>query len=191
MKKLLVLGCGNKNIKEKFPNYEIVTIDLRDNVGASIVHNLEVFPWPIEDNTFDYVLAEQILEHLKDTTRTLEEIYRISKPNSQVEITVPYFRSKWNAIDPTHVKQFCPWSIYHYVPNARLGRRKIQLYENYQLSKTAKFHMNKFSWNKDIDQTIFQKILIKISDINLEFYEDKLAPMFPLECMTWELKVLK
>lgn len=188
---VLILGAGLKNINNRFPDCNITTIDIRSNVGATIVHNLEVFPWPIADNTFDYVLGEHILEHLEDTTRTLEEICRISKLNATVEITVPYFRSKWQAIDPTHKKQFMPWTIHNYTPNVQLGRRKIQLYEDYTHSNVAKFKLIKFTWNKNIDRTWFQKLLICISDWNLEFYEDKLAPMFPLECMTWELKVIK
>lgn len=188
---ILVLGCGNKKIHERFPNSTITTIDIRSNVGATIVHNLDSFPWPLKDDTFDFVLAEHVIEHLEDTTQVLEEICRVSKPNASIEITVPYFRSKWQAIDPTHKKQFCPWTVYNYIPDAKLGRRQFELYSNYGHSTLAKFKMIKFTWNKNIDRTWFQKLLICISDWNLEFYEDKLAPMFPLECMTWELEVLK
>jgi len=190
MKNILVLGAGFKHYN-KYPNSVITTIDIRSNVGATIVHDLEVFPWPIPDNTYDMLIGEHILEHLEDTTKTLEEIYRVCKPDSEIELTVPYFRSKWQAIDPTHKKQFMPWTINNYTPNVELGKRKIKLYEDYTHSNLAKFILTKFTWNKDIDRTWFQKLLIYISDWNLEFYEDKLAPMFPLECMTWELKVIK
>lgn len=187
---VLILGAGSKNISN-FLNSTITTIDIRPNVGASVVWDLNQTPWPFTDDSFDYVLGEHILEHLDDTTKTMEEIYRICRSNAQVEITVPYFRSKWQAIDPTHKKQFMPWTIHNYTPGVKLGRRQFSLYEQYTHSHITNFKLTKFTWNKDIDQTNFQKLLIWISDKNLEFYEDKLAPMFPLECMTWELEVLK
>lgn len=188
---VLILGAGLKDINDRFPDCNITTIDIRTNVGATVVHDLEVFPWPFADAIFDFVLGEHILEHLQDTTRTLEEICRICKQGATVELTVPYFRSKWQAFDPIHKNEFAAWSIYYYIPNVELGKRKIRLYETYTHSHSAKFKMKKFVWHKGIDQTWFQKLLISISYWDMEFYEDKLAPMFPLECMTWELEVLK
>lgn len=187
---IILLGSGFQHF-DRFPTARVTTVDIRHNVGATKVWNLNKTPWPFEDNSFDFVYSSHLLEHLDDTTSFMEEVYRISRPNANVEITVPYFRSKWQAMDPTHKKLFSPWVIHHYTPGVKLGRRQFSLYENYTHSSKVNFELTKFSWNKGIDQTWFQKLLILISRWNMEFYEDKLAPMFPLECMTWELQVRK
>jgi len=42
--KILDLGCGNNKRKEA------VGIDREDRPGVDIIHNLDIFPWPIKDN---------------------------------------------------------------------------------------------------------------------------------------------
>ena len=39
-------------------------------------------PWPIEDNQFDLIYAENIIEHLLDTCAVMEEIWKVSKPGA-------------------------------------------------------------------------------------------------------------
>ncbi len=44
---------------------------------------------PYDDNSFDIVLAAEIIEHLIDTDYFLEEIYRVLKENGKLVITTP------------------------------------------------------------------------------------------------------
>lgn len=44
---------------------------------------------PFKDNTFDKVVASEVLEHLVDDERALREIFRILKPNGIIIISVP------------------------------------------------------------------------------------------------------
>ena len=43
-----------------------------------------------KENTFDFVMATEILEHLPDPEKALEEISRIAKPNAHIIISVPH-----------------------------------------------------------------------------------------------------
>jgi len=53
----LDLGCGiNKH--EGF-----VGMDARACEGVDIVHDVQCFPWPIDDNTCDCILMRNIYEH--------------------------------------------------------------------------------------------------------------------------------
>jgi len=56
----LNLGCG----------YTIldgwVNLDYLDGQGVDVVHDLEKFPYPFKDNTFDKVLASHIIEHVSN-----------------------------------------------------------------------------------------------------------------------------
>ena len=78
---------------------------------ADIVHNLNNFPWPFKDNTFDYILANHVIEHLNDIPSVMKELWRISKNGATIRIVVPYF-NHFNAYrDPTHV-QFFTWDTF-------------------------------------------------------------------------------
>ena len=53
----LNLGCGN-DLKEGYVNVDIV------DYGGNTIHDINKFPYPFEDNTFDEVLASHVLEPL-------------------------------------------------------------------------------------------------------------------------------
>jgi len=60
--------------------------------GIDVVHNLEKFPYPFKDDTFDEILLKSVLEHI-DSNKTelvLDELYRICKDKAVIKITVPY-----------------------------------------------------------------------------------------------------
>jgi SAM-dependent methyltransferase len=48
-------------------------------------------PFPIEDNTFDYVFSEHMIEHitLEEGSFMLKECYRILKPGGKIRIATP------------------------------------------------------------------------------------------------------
>jgi len=54
----LDVGCGASK------NEGFVGMDVRPLPGVDVVHNLEKFPWPFEDDTFSLVHASHVLEHI-------------------------------------------------------------------------------------------------------------------------------
>ena len=91
----LNLGCGNDK-KEGYVNVDLF--------GGDVTHDLNVFPWPLEDNTVDEVLLHNILEHLPDTVGVMKEVYRICKDGALVHIAVPHPRHDDFISDPTHCR---------------------------------------------------------------------------------------
>jgi SAM-dependent methyltransferase len=85
--KRLNLGCGDQDIKNGYVN-----VDFRDIPGTTMV-DLEKFPWPWPNNTFDEILMFDILEHFSflNTEKVISEIWRILKPDGFVDIQVPDF----------------------------------------------------------------------------------------------------
>lgn len=83
---------------------------------VDIIGNLEN-NIPFSDSAFDLIFANQVLEHIQDLTFLLEEIHRILKPGGQLVAHVPYFRSGWAHIDPTHVRSFTINTFDYYVIN--------------------------------------------------------------------------
>lgn len=115
--KELVLGCGRSRKKSIYGNDEdpvfspdTITVDINPAFNPTIVHDLNHFPWPFEDNTFDVIHAYHVLEHLgrqgdhKHFFDTFYEIWRILKPDGTLRAIVPRFNSVWTWGDPGHTR---------------------------------------------------------------------------------------
>lgn len=96
----LNLGCG-KDIREGYIN-----LDFKKAKGVDIVHNLNEYPYPFKENTFDEVFCDRVLELLDNLVRAMEEIHRICKPGARVRIRVPYYNCKGNSNDPLQRRSF-------------------------------------------------------------------------------------
>ncbi len=101
----LNLACGT-DIRRSSPDTIWTNLDIAPLEGVDLVHDLRFFPWPIADDTFDEIVAYDIIEHLPDTIRTMEELWRILKPGGVVEFRIPYWNSIHSINDPTHIKLF-------------------------------------------------------------------------------------
>jgi predicted SAM-dependent methyltransferase len=116
--KKLNFGSG-KDFREGF-----TTMDLVDMPGIDIVHNANVFPYPIKTEFFDYIEARDILEHLDDVVKVMEELHRILKTGGELFIRVPDGRipeAIW--ADPTHKRGFVPVSFDYFCPETESFRR--------------------------------------------------------------------
>jgi SAM-dependent methyltransferase len=96
----LDIGCG-RNKRAGFIGIDFVAGD-----GVDIVHDLTVFPWPIETNASDEIVMSDVIEHLPNTVATFNELHRIARRGCRVEITYPYWRSFGCYSDPTHIHYF-------------------------------------------------------------------------------------
>lgn len=82
--KQLNFGCGT-NIRKDWDNADIIK-----NFGANLVFDTTKFPYPIKSNTYDYILADNCLEHLPNPEKVIDELVRISKNGAVIEINVPH-----------------------------------------------------------------------------------------------------
>jgi predicted SAM-dependent methyltransferase len=102
--KKLNLGCGFDK-REGFVNADNFL-----ECQPDIMCDLEAFPWPFEDNEFDYILMKHVLEHVGSQfsvfKKIMQELYRISSPDGIIEIQVPHFSHNTFWSDPTHVRGF-------------------------------------------------------------------------------------
>lgn len=62
-----------------------------------------IYALPFPDGVFDAVILSEILEHIEDDVRGLQEVYRVLKPNGVVAITVPNanYPFWWDPINKT------------------------------------------------------------------------------------------
>ena len=61
--------------------------------------NADVMNLPFKSDSISLVVATDILEHLDQDTIGIKEIYRTTKPEGEVIVTVPAFRCLWGVQD--------------------------------------------------------------------------------------------
>lgn len=79
-------GCGN-DIREAYEN-----VDLRDVDGVDT--QADIRDLPFENERFDFVLAQDVLEHFWDYESVLQELKRVMKGDGVLCVRVP----DWNAL---------------------------------------------------------------------------------------------
>jgi len=113
---ILELGCG------KYPRKDAMNIDIVDLPGVDKVHDLNVFPWPMNDELFDEVVAQDIIEHVDDTFKAMNEIWRVLKPNGLALIHTTYWKTKGSFTDPQHKHFYTLESFDYFDPTTFLGQ---------------------------------------------------------------------
>jgi len=178
--RILDVGCGRKK------HLGAIGIDCNPDTDADVIHDLNTFPYPFDDNSFDVVNCDSILEHLDDFFRVMEELHRIAVPNGQIRINVPYYTSFDAFTDPTHRHFFTSRSFdyfredyaYNYYTKVRFIIVKIHI--TFLRLKQLKG----LSPHKLLGVEFFANKWIKI-------YEAFFAYIFPAHIISFELQVVK
>lgn len=94
----LDVGCG-ANKQQNF-----IGIDKRKLPNVDIVHDLEVFPYPIPSGSCNTIVGSHIVEHItpKVMIDFMNELWRICKVGGKVCFVLPYGWSYGFIQDPTH-----------------------------------------------------------------------------------------
>jgi predicted SAM-dependent methyltransferase len=121
----LNMGCGFN----KLDGYWNVDVEKKCNPDEVI--NLEETPWPYDDNFFEQIHANNILEHLGHTpqifTNVMKEMYRVSQHGAIWNIQVPHHRCDLYWDDYTHVRVLTPktFKMFDQVLNFQSIERKL------------------------------------------------------------------
>ncbi|KKS00049.1 MAG: Methyltransferase type 11 [Candidatus Magasanikbacteria bacterium GW2011_GWC2_41_17] len=87
-KKVLEIGIGNKTVTNylRERGVEVTTLDINESLKPDIVASVEKMP--LADNSFDAVLAAEILEHLpfEKFVKALLEIRRVTKKHAVISV---------------------------------------------------------------------------------------------------------
>jgi SAM-dependent methyltransferase len=70
----------------KLANIDYTTTDLNSPLAdvKADINNL-----PFEDNTYDFILCNHVLEHIPDDTQAMKELYRVLKPGGIAILQIP------------------------------------------------------------------------------------------------------
>ncbi|SRR6266487_1849512 len=91
---ILDVGCGEGKIWQLFPNLHVTGLDFsEDNLKKAKRYLKPVLgtaeKLPFKDNSFDMVIASEIMEHLIHPDKLLTEIDRVLKKGGRAFITFP------------------------------------------------------------------------------------------------------
>jgi SAM-dependent methyltransferase len=171
--KILDLGCGNK----RRPG--TIGVDFSERFQPDVIHDLNIFPYPFESKSIDKIYLDNVLEHLDNPLRVMEELFRITKNGDEVIIIVPYFRSRWAAIDMTHKTLFTVDSFAYFDPTNEICIR-------YDYTD-ARFAIKKRIFNEEVKSNFLKQFLVKIANRFPNSYENILSHLVPLDDITFYL----
>ena len=82
----------DKNKSNQWNGYQYHGLDKRTGLYRypAWVRNGDILALPFEDHTFDLIIANHVLEHIRDLTTALQELQRVLKPNSLLIAQVPW-----------------------------------------------------------------------------------------------------
>lgn len=176
--RVLELGCGHAKTPGAFG------VDRLPGSDADLIHDLDRFPYPLEDSAWDRVICRDVLEHVADFVRTMEEIWRVARAGAEVDITGPFMSSVNYYSDPTHRRCFTSRSFDYFI-SGRQARR-------YSYSPAC-FEL--LSCDYDLDQQTlrrgFHRWAINWANRHKEQYENRYAFLYPIYTIYFRLRVLK
>lgn len=172
--KILDLGCGKKKRSGS------IGVDYSDRHDADVIHNLNVFPYPFLDGEIDEIYLDNVLEHLENPMSVMGEVYRISKVGGKIKVIVPYFRSVWAFIDPTHKHFFTVDSFAYYDPNHIICQR-------YDYVET-RFKVERVVFNETLTNGWIKRMVIKMANRWPHRYEYYFSHLIPLDDITYYLR---
>jgi ubiquinone/menaquinone biosynthesis C-methylase UbiE len=113
---LLDVGCGRKPYRQFLLDNKYISAYTGLDIASAIVYENGVkpdFTWdgnimPFEDNSFDTLMATEVLEHCPDPYKIINEMKRVLKPGGLIFFTVPFL---WNLHE-------VPYDEYRYTPFA-------------------------------------------------------------------------
>lgn len=119
MSNKLNLGSG------EFKKEGYINVDYFSLTEPDIKHDLNQFPYPFEQNEFNLIEADHILEHLVDPFRVMKELYRISNDKAIIKIKVPHYSRGFT--HPEHKRGFDVSFPLYFSPNFKGGYQGIHL----------------------------------------------------------------
>ena len=97
MKRILIVGCGPGQealYMQSLFNARVEGVDVDQDFDPESAQNVSLQNYdghtlPFADQSFDVVYSFHVLEHVRDVTRTLDEMERVLEPGGMVYIGVP------------------------------------------------------------------------------------------------------
>lgn len=124
---ILDAGCGGGATTESLAKYGHVTgLELEESAveyarerGRKIIQG-SVETLPFESDSFDLVLALDVIEHLQDDLPALRELHRVLRPGGLLLVTVPALQMLWSGHDEAngHYRRYTTSGVHRRIASA-------------------------------------------------------------------------
>jgi SAM-dependent methyltransferase len=104
----LDVGCGIR----KQPG--AIGLDRNPASRADVIADLDRFPYPFADCSFDRITAIHVIEHLSDVIRAMEEFHRLLCDGGTLRIETPHYTDHSSFCDPTHKSHLTSFSFRYF-----------------------------------------------------------------------------
>lgn len=175
---IIEFGCGNA----KTPG--AIGVDINPRSAADVLHDMDVFPYPFESNVADKIICHDVLEHVADFIRTMEEIWRIAKPGCAIDVTGPFMSSVNYFSDPTHRRAFTSRSFDYFLVASDVHRHAYS---------TAEFKLHAVEFDPlqaDLRKGL-DRWLLKMANRHKRIYEERFAFIYPVYQIHFALTAVK
>jgi ubiquinone/menaquinone biosynthesis C-methylase UbiE len=129
---LLDVGCGRKPYRQFLLDNKYITQYTGLDIETAIVYDDSVKPdytWdghnmPFDDNSFNTLMATEVLEHCPDPKQVINEMKRVLKPGGLLFFTVPFL---WNLHEVPHDEyRYTPFALQRIFKEC--GMEEIELF---------------------------------------------------------------
>lgn len=173
-RKAVDLGCGRDKIAGA------LGVDFAGNAAADVRHDLDVYPYPFADGSFEVVVLRNVVEHVRNVVGLMEEIHRIGRAGADVLITTPHFSSVYSYQDPTHLRHLALDSMDYFTEETR--------HSNFYSAARFKVLARGFDFGRSFP---FSGIACALAWLSQRKYEKHFAFMFPANSLWFHLQIVK
>lgn len=153
----LNLGCGMNHMDG------FINVDKSPEANPDQVVDLEVLPWPFNDNCASEIVLNHVMEHLAAPPdlflAIIQELYRVCRRDAYVTIAVPHPRHDDFLTDPTHVRAILPETFQLFSKSANreyadkgIANTPLGLYLDVDFEIEAVNYMPDHLWQKMRDE---------------------------------------
>lgn len=103
---VVALDLSEKDLQEVTTMFRAMEVEGEVTEGGS-AHAVRgsAYELPFEDNSFDRIIAAEIMEHLPEDERAMSELFRVARPGALIAVTVPRWgpeKVNWALSDDYH-----------------------------------------------------------------------------------------
>jgi len=142
---VLDAGAGNQPYRDLLSHttYESADFEQVDKAYAKSTYICDLKAIPVENERFDYILFNQVMEHLPEPSDVLKELNRVLKPGGKLIYTAPLFYEEHE--QPYDFFRYTQFGIKHLFAKAHFNVERLEWLEGYystigyQLNRMAKY----------------------------------------------------
>ncbi|HEV8238177.1 MAG TPA: methyltransferase domain-containing protein, partial [Thermoanaerobaculia bacterium] len=151
-------------------------VDLRGD--PDLRWDLDRHPYPLPRGHFDYIYANDVVEHLADVQQFVEESHALLRPGGILEITTPHFSSANSYTDPTHRHHLGYFSFDYFTDG-----------HQWSFYSSARFEI--------VERTLvfssgaLTRVVERLANRKPRLYENRFAWLFPAWFLIFKLRAVK